>query len=78
MHYAGRVDYVVDQWLMKNTDPLNENVVQLLQTSADPFVVNIWKDGTLDRQLYSLDESLLLGFCTRQYSSTLTAVHAFH
>jgi len=26
-------------------DPLNENVVQLLQTSSDPFVVAIWKDG---------------------------------
>jgi myosin heavy subunit len=45
MHYAGRVDYLVNDWLMKNTDPLNENVVQYLQTSTDPFVVNIWKDG---------------------------------
>lgn len=45
MHYAGRVDYLADQWLMKNMDPLNENVVQLLQNSSDPFVVNIWKDA---------------------------------
>lgn len=44
-HYAGRVDYIADQWLMKNMDPLNDNVVALLQNSTDPFVVNIWKDG---------------------------------
>ena len=30
---------------MKNMDPLNENVVLLLQGSQDPFVVQIWKDG---------------------------------
>uniref|UniRef100_A0A183BXB8 Myosin motor domain-containing protein n=1 Tax=Globodera pallida TaxID=36090 RepID=A0A183BXB8_GLOPA len=45
VHYAGRVDYSADQWLMKNMDPLNENVVQLMQNSADPFVASIWKDA---------------------------------
>ncbi|GMT36237.1 hypothetical protein PFISCL1PPCAC_27534, partial [Pristionchus fissidentatus] len=45
MHYAGRVDYSADQWLMKNMDPLNENVVALMQNATDPFVVNIWKDA---------------------------------
>lgn len=45
VHYAGRVDYSADQWLMKNMDPLNENVVALMQNATDPFVVNIWKDG---------------------------------
>lgn len=45
IHYAGRVDYSADQWLMKNMDPLNENVVALFQNSSDPFVVSIWKDG---------------------------------
>ena len=39
------MDYLADQWLMKNMDPLNENVVSLLQASQDQFVVNIWKDG---------------------------------
>jgi myosin protein heavy chain len=45
IHYAGRVDYSAAKWLMKNMDPLNENVVSLLQASQDPFVVHIWKDG---------------------------------
>ena len=45
IHYAGRVDYSADQWLMKNMDPLNENVVALFQNSTDHFVVSIWKDG---------------------------------
>lgn len=44
-HYAGRVDYLVDDWIVKNTDPLNENVVSLLQNSTDPLVCQIWKDG---------------------------------
>ena len=41
------MDYLATQWLMKNMDPLNENIVSLLQQSTDPFVVQIWKDGKL-------------------------------
>lgn len=26
-------------------DPLNDNIVALLQASADPFTREIWKDG---------------------------------
>ena len=29
---------------MKNMDPLNDNVVQLLATSNDWFVATLWKD----------------------------------
>ncbi|XP_043866602.1 myosin heavy chain, non-muscle isoform X4 [Drosophila mojavensis] len=47
VHYAGRVDYSATKWLMKNMDPLNENIVSLLQASQDPFVVNIWKDAEI-------------------------------
>ncbi|XP_021938647.1 myosin heavy chain, non-muscle isoform X2 [Zootermopsis nevadensis] len=47
IHYAGRVDYSAAKWLMKNMDPLNENVVSLLQASQDPFVVYIWKDAEI-------------------------------
>lgn len=47
IHYAGKVDYSATKWLMKNMDPLNENIVSLLQTSQDPFVINIWKDAEI-------------------------------
>lgn len=47
VHYAGRVDYSAAKWLMKNMDPLNENVVSLLQNSQDPFVITIWKDAEI-------------------------------
>lgn len=47
VHYAGKVDYSAEKWLMKNMDPLNENVVSLLQTSQDPFVCHIWKDAEI-------------------------------
>ncbi|CAB1344647.1 unnamed protein product, partial [Coregonus sp. 'balchen'] len=30
IHYAGKVDYKADEWLMKNMDPLNDNVATLL------------------------------------------------
>ncbi|XP_064478099.1 myosin heavy chain, non-muscle-like isoform X2 [Ornithodoros turicata] len=47
VHYAGKVDYLANQWLMKNMDPLNENVVSLLQNAQDPFVAHIWKDADI-------------------------------
>lgn len=47
VHYAGRVEYSAEKWLMKNMDPLNENVVSLLQNSQDNFVVQIWKDAEI-------------------------------
>lgn len=47
LHYAGRVDYVAAAWRVKNMDPLNENVVQLLQASSDPLVVDLWKNGKM-------------------------------
>ncbi|KAK7113791.1 hypothetical protein V1264_013012 [Littorina saxatilis] len=47
LHYADKVDYSADQWLMKNMDPLNENVVSILQASTDPFVANVWKDADI-------------------------------
>ncbi|XP_076459497.1 uncharacterized protein LOC143292799 isoform X2 [Babylonia areolata] len=47
IHYADKVDYSADQWLMKNMDPLNENVVSILQSSTDSFVATIWKDAEI-------------------------------
>ncbi|XP_023205288.1 myosin-10 isoform X2 [Xiphophorus maculatus] len=44
IHYAGRVDYKADEWLMKNMDPLNDNVATLLHQSTDKFVAELWKD----------------------------------
>ncbi|GMT07362.1 hypothetical protein PENTCL1PPCAC_29536, partial [Pristionchus entomophagus] len=54
VHYAGRVDYSADQWLMKNMDPLNENVVALMQNATDPFVVNIWKDAVVSHSILAV------------------------
>merc|ERR1719228_1534227 len=47
LHYAGQVNYSAAKWLMKNMDPLNENIVQYLQASQDPFVCHIWKDAEI-------------------------------
>ena len=56
MHYAGQVDYSAKKWLMKNMDPLNENVITQLKASQDPFIVNIWKDAEIVGKLDSLDK----------------------
>ncbi|XP_037545802.1 myosin-10 [Nematolebias whitei] len=39
-----QVDYKADEWLMKNMDPLNDNVATLLHQSTDKFVAELWKD----------------------------------
>ncbi|XP_052346298.1 myosin-9-like isoform X2 [Oncorhynchus keta] len=44
IHYAGKVDYKADAWLMKNMDPLNDNVASLLNQSTDKFVSELWRD----------------------------------
>ncbi|XGW32496.1 hypothetical protein V3C99_017221 [Haemonchus contortus] len=64
VHYAGRVDYSADQWLMKNMDPLNENVVALMQSSTDPFVCGIWKDAEF------------AGICAAEMNETAFGVRA--
>jgi myosin protein heavy chain len=47
LHYAGKVDYSARKWLMKNMDPLNENIVQQMKASQDPFIQGIWKDAEI-------------------------------
>ncbi|KAE8593447.1 hypothetical protein XENTR_v10019141 [Xenopus tropicalis] len=44
IHYAGKVDYKADEWLMKNMDPLNDNVATLLHQSTDKYTAELWKD----------------------------------
>ncbi|KAM5250663.1 myosin-9 isoform 2-T2 [Hipposideros larvatus] len=70
MHYAGKVDYKADEWLMKNMDPLNDNIATLLHQSSDKFVSELWKD--VDRiigldQVAGMSETALPGaFKTRK------------
>lgn len=42
---SSQVDYKACEWLMKNMDPLNDNVATLLHQSTDKFVAELWKDG---------------------------------
>ncbi|KAM9723303.1 uncharacterized protein myh14 isoform 5-T5 [Menidia menidia] len=44
IHYAGKVDYKADDWLVKNMDPLNDNVASLVHQSSDHFVSELWKE----------------------------------
>ena len=40
LHYAGKVDYSARKWLMKNMDPLNENIVTQMKSSQVIVVYN--------------------------------------
>ncbi|XP_016087656.1 myosin-10-like [Sinocyclocheilus grahami] len=44
IHYAGKVDYKADEWLIKNMDPLNDNIASLLHQSSDPFISELWRE----------------------------------
>merc|ERR1719167_208703 len=43
-HYAGDVGYNLDGWLLKNKDPLNPSVVELLQKSSSGLVRTCFPD----------------------------------
>ena len=59
-HYAGKVEYSAEQWLTKNMDPLNDNVVALLQASNDAFTRELWQDGKSNATREWIDRLLLL------------------
>ncbi|MCI4374110.1 hypothetical protein PGIGA_G00002380 [Pangasianodon gigas] len=42
VHYAGTVDYNINNWLVKNKDPLNETVVGLFQKSTLKLLGNLF------------------------------------
>lgn len=49
--FVCQVDYKADEWLMKNMDPLNDNVATLLNQSTDKFVSELWRDGEFRQPL---------------------------
>ena len=40
-----QVDYKANDWLVKNMDPLNDNVASLLHQSSDHFISELWREG---------------------------------
>uniref|UniRef100_A0AAX7TPZ4 Myosin heavy chain 7 n=1 Tax=Astatotilapia calliptera TaxID=8154 RepID=A0AAX7TPZ4_ASTCA len=42
VHYAGTVDYNINNWLVKNKDPLNETVVALYQKSTVKLLATLF------------------------------------
>lgn len=43
-HYAGLVDYNVENWIQKNTDPVSENIIQLLPDSSNEFIQRLFQN----------------------------------
>ncbi|XP_051899202.1 myosin-9-like isoform X1 [Pristis pectinata] len=61
IHYAGKVDYKANEWLMKNMDPLNDNIATLLHQSSDKFIADLWRD--VDR-IVGLDQVVEMSHTT--------------
>lgn len=43
-HYAGLVEYNIENWLLKNTDPVSNNILELLQDSSVQFIRDLISD----------------------------------
>lgn len=41
-HYADLVEYNVEDWLQKNTDPISENMLQLMGASSNTFIRDLF------------------------------------
>ncbi|EGT54268.1 CBN-NMY-2 protein [Caenorhabditis brenneri] len=44
VHYAGRVDYQSEGCRVKNMDPLNDSVIDLLKVAKESLIAEMWKD----------------------------------
>ena len=58
------MEYSADQWLMKNMDPLNDNVVQLFTDSSNWFVAALWKYTGKCFVVVLLSTSIIIHFYT--------------
>lgn len=43
-HYAGMVEYNVEGWIQKNTDPVSQSVLKLMPNSTNEFVRNLFEN----------------------------------
>lgn len=77
-HYAGLVEYNIDNWLQKNTDPVSESLISILLPSTNNFIADIFVcvgDTGSERQkpklkTVSQKHKEQLSFLMQQLSST--------
>lgn len=56
-----QVEYQATKWLMKNMDPLNDNITDLLHNSTIGFVAALWKDSK-SRELFKVKKLFKIFF----------------
>uniref|UniRef100_A0A3P8X4Q6 Myosin heavy chain 7 n=1 Tax=Cynoglossus semilaevis TaxID=244447 RepID=A0A3P8X4Q6_CYNSE len=71
MHYAGTVDYNINNWLVKNKDPLNETVVGLYQKSTVKLLATLFAN-------YAGADSGGKGKGSKKKGSSFQTVSALH
>lgn len=79
-HYAGLVEYNIENWLQKNTDPVSENLLALLPPSSNKFISELFStvdsldsnNGRLKPRLKTVSQKHKeqLSFLMQQLSST--------
>lgn len=61
-HYAGKVEYRTDGWLVKNKDPLNDNITKLLARSSDTFIASLFTEfAGSDEDVYLANKGVKKG-----------------
>jgi myosin protein heavy chain len=48
-HYAGEVEYSIENWIEKNRDPLSDSIIQMLTKSTDPFISDLYSQDIAQR-----------------------------
>lgn len=43
-HYAGPVEYNIENWLQKNTDPVSNSIISLLPSSTNEFIADLFAE----------------------------------
>lgn len=43
-HYAGPVEYNIESWIQKNTDPVSNNIISLLPSSSNAFISELFAE----------------------------------
>uniref|UniRef100_A0A3B3X741 Myosin motor domain-containing protein n=1 Tax=Poecilia mexicana TaxID=48701 RepID=A0A3B3X741_9TELE len=67
VHYAGTVDYNINNWLVKNKDPLNETVVGLYQKSTLKLLGILFANyAGADSGMYLIRHPLTINMCFQE------------
>jgi len=78
-HYAAEVEYSTEEWLSKNKDPLNDNIINLIANSTDPHIASLFEDAESGRSKQRIKKGIFRTVAQRhkeQLNSLMTQLHS--